>query len=107
MPAWWVRYWQRHRHPISRWLHVIGVPLTLVAAGLFIAHAVTNCWDGWWRPVALLVVGYLLQWLGHWIEGNDMGEIILIKKCLGRPFVAVAPRYTQDQRSDQNNRDES
>lgn len=46
----------------------------------------------WWRPVGLLVVSYALQWIGHRVEGNDMGEVILIKKWLGRPYVAVAPR---------------
>ena len=97
MPNWWERYWQRHCHPVSRWLHFIGVPLTLVAAGLFIACAVTGSWISWWRPAVFLVVCYLLQWVGHWIEGNDMGEIILIKKCIGRPFVAVSPRYAKNQ----------
>ncbi|NLX15032.1 MAG: DUF962 domain-containing protein [Phycisphaerales bacterium] len=95
MPGWWKRYLQRHCHPVSRWLHLIGVPLTLVALGLFIAGSLRDCWSDWWRPTVLLVVGYVLQWVGHRIEGNDMGEIILIKKCLGRPFVAIAPRYAQ------------
>ena len=41
----------------------------------------------------LLVLGYALQWIGHRIEGNDMGEVVLIKKLFGRPYVAVSPRY--------------
>ena len=57
-----------------------------------------GAWDLWWRPVGLLVVSYILQWLGHRIEGNDMGEVVLIKKLLGRPFVAVAPRRSEPQR---------
>jgi hypothetical protein len=47
-----------------------------------------------WRPTLLLVVGYALQWLGHRIEGNDVGEVILIKRLLGQPCVAVSPRFT-------------
>ena len=56
-------------------------------------------WDLWWRPTFLIVISYIVQWVGHLIEGNDMGEIILIKKMLGRPYVAVSPRYqaVQDQ----------
>ena len=107
MPGWWERYLQRHGHPVSRWLHLIGVPLTLVAAGLFIASSVTECWDRWWLPVMLLAVGYLLQWIGHRIEGNDMGEIILVKKCLGRPYVAISPRYAREQPPAQDGRTES
>lgn len=50
-------------------------------------------WDLWWRPAVLLVVGYLLQYIGHRVEGNDMGEVILVKRLLGKPYQAVSPRY--------------
>jgi hypothetical protein len=43
--------------------------------------------------MTLLVAGYLLQWIGHRIEGNDMGELILVRRWLGRPYVAVSPKY--------------
>ncbi|HPM25608.1 MAG TPA: hypothetical protein PLP66_16990, partial [Phycisphaerae bacterium] len=49
----------------------------------------------WWRPVVLLVAGYVPQFIGHRLEGNDVGEVILIKKWLGRPYCAVSPRYAQ------------
>ena len=29
------------------------------------------------------------------VEGNDVGEIIPIKKLLGLPYVAVAPKYAE------------
>ena len=45
---------------------------------------------GW--AAGLFVGGYLLQFLGHAIEGNDAGEVVLIKRLLGRPYVAIAPR---------------
>ena len=83
---------QRHRHPASRMLHAIGIPLTVWSVVLWGFQLAS--WQGspWWHAPGLLVGGYLLQWVGHRIEGNDMGEIILIKKALGRPYVAVAPR---------------
>jgi hypothetical protein len=84
---------ERHQHPASRWLHAVGIPLLIAAVGLAVWQLAQWRWDLWWRPVGLVVLSYLLQWNGHRIEGNDMGEVVLIKKMLGRPYVAVAPRY--------------
>ncbi len=90
----WGRNWlTRHRHPVSLILHAVGIPMLVAACVLAIVQVVGWRWDLWWRPTALIVVSYFLQWVGHAIEGNDMGEIILIKKLLGRPYVAVAPRF--------------
>lgn len=98
----WLQNWfARHRHPGSLALHAVGIPLTiaaLVLAGLQLAEW---RWDLWWRPTLLLVLGYALQWVGHLLEGNDMGEIIVIKKLLGRPYVAIAPRYAEQPGKDQ------
>lgn len=88
----WARYWSRHRHPLNRALHMIGVPLLVAACVLAVVQLVQGRWDLWWRPAILLVVSYLLQWVGHRIEGNDMGEAVFIKKRLGLPYVAVAPQ---------------
>jgi hypothetical protein len=71
----------------------VGIPLTIAAVIVALIQLRQDRWDLWWRPVVLLVVGYLLQWIGHRLEGNDMGEVILVKKILGRPYVAVSPRY--------------
>jgi hypothetical protein len=70
-----------------------GIPMTIAAVGLAVVQFWYGLWGLWWRPAALLVGGYILQWLGHRVEGNDMGEIILIKKRLGKPYVAVSPRF--------------
>jgi hypothetical protein len=32
-----------------------------------------------------------VQFLGHAIEGTDPGEIILLKRRLGLPYVDIAP----------------
>ncbi len=80
---------------MSRWLHYVGIPLAVGALVVGLVQLVQWRWDLWWRPVVLLVAGYALQWLGHRIEGNDVGEVILIKKLLGRPYVAIAPRYRE------------
>jgi hypothetical protein len=93
MPAWLSNWLQRHQNPVSFWLHLVGIPLTIAAIPLGIVQFMHDQWDLWWRPPALIVFGYALQWLGHVIEGNDMGEVILVKKWLGKPYVAVSPRY--------------
>ena len=85
---------ERHRHPTSLWLHAIGIPMLvfgLVLGGWQLIHGM---WSLWWRPVGLIVVSYILQWIGHRVEGNDMGEIILVKKLLGMPYIAVVDRQT-------------
>lgn len=90
----WLRHWlDRHQHPASLVLHLIGIPMTIACIPLALVQLSESRWDLWWRPAGLLVGGYVLQWLGHVLEGNDMGEVILVKKWLGRPYVAVAPRY--------------
>jgi hypothetical protein len=99
MPAWLTNWLERHQHPVSRALHALGIPLTIAAVVLTVVQLAGWRWDLWYRPVVLLTVGYLLQWIGHILEGNDMGEVILVKKLLGRPYVAVSPRYAADQRS--------
>jgi hypothetical protein len=91
-PRWFANWLARHQDLTSRLLHYIGIPLTIAAVVVAGVQLYQWRWDLWWRPTLLLVVGYALQWLGHRIEGNDMGEVILVKKLLGKPYVAVAPR---------------
>ena len=79
----------RHRNRCNFVIHMLGIPLALLAAPVlfFIAD--------WWWAVAAFLSGYLLQWIGHRVEGNDVGEFIPIKKLLGLKVVAVAPQYTR------------
>jgi hypothetical protein len=90
----WLRNWlERHQCPLSRRLHYVGIPLAVAAVAVALAQLWLWRWDLWWRPAVLLVVGYLLQYIGHRVEGNDMGEVILVKRLLGKPYQAVSPRY--------------
>ncbi|MCC7291989.1 MAG: DUF962 domain-containing protein [Phycisphaerales bacterium] len=89
----WLNNWRaRHRHPISLALHLVAIPMLPAAGVLAAVQLADGAWFLWWRPVGLFGLSYLLQWIGHRIEGNDMGEVILIKKLLGKPYVAIAPR---------------
>lgn len=81
------RNWlERHQHPVSFWLHIVGIPLTFVAlVSLFFLP--------WYFGVGAFVLGYLLQFVGHKIEGNDVGELIPLKRLFGLPVVPISPRY--------------
>lgn len=76
-----------------------AVPMLPVAGVLAVIQWRNGAWELWWRPVGLIAVSYFLQWIGHRMEGNDMGEVMVIKKWLGRPYAAIAPRSAASDRS--------
>jgi len=79
-----LRNWlERHRHPFNYLIHIPGILLA-------VAGVVALFWLPWYWGLAFLAVGYLLQWLGHLVEGNDVGECAAIKRLLGLPYVGVA-----------------
>jgi len=96
---------ERHQHPVSRVLHAVGIPLLPLAGGLAGWQLVQSRWDLWYRPLVLIAVSYLLQWIGHRIEGNDLGEVIVFKRWLGRPYVAVSSRYRSEGGDNRGNRE--
>ena len=66
---WIAEYSQGHQHKVNQWTHAIGIPMIalsilLVIPSFFIA--------GFWKiPLALFIVGWILQFVGHAIEGNQ------------------------------------
>jgi len=93
MSAWLDRWLARHQHPASQVLHAVAIPMLPTAGILLGIQLADEAWKGSWRPLGLVLLSYVLQWIGHRIEGNDMGELILLKKLMGKPYVAVSPRY--------------
>ena len=90
----WIHNWRlRHQTPLSFWLHMVGIPLVICSLLLAGYQLYLWRWDLWWRPALLFILGYLLQFLGHRHEGNDVGEIILFKRLLGRPYIDISPRF--------------
>ena len=79
----------RHQLPVNFWLHMIGIPLVVLGVLSFFFLP-------WYWGVAGFVLGYLLQWLGHTLEGNDVGEWAAIKRMFGLPYVGIAPRWNPD-----------
>ncbi len=85
-----LRNWRlRHQNAFNFAIHMIGIPLAF--AGIPLLFFVDWPWG-----VGAIAVGYLLQWIGHTVEGNDVGEFIPIKKLLGLPYVAIAPQYVSE-----------
>ena len=86
-----LRNWrERHRHPFNFWIHMLGIPLAVAGVVLLVAW-----YPEWYWGAAALALGYVLQWLGHTVEGNDVGEWAGIKRLLGLPYVGIAPRWQQ------------
>ena len=84
-----VNYIARHRNRANQLLHVVGVPLTFIVPIVLMARG------AWPWVVAAFLGGYALQFLGHAIEGNDAGEVVLVKKWLGLPYTEFADRADQ------------
>ena len=84
-----LRNWlQRHRNPFNFWIHLIGIPLAVTGVVLLF-------FLDWYWGVGAIVLGYLFQYVGHLVEGNDLGEWAAIKRMLGLPYVGISPRYQQ------------
>ena len=65
----WVRqYAGSHQHPVNRACHTVGIPL--IAASLPLAALSLAVRGLWPVPLAMFVVGWVLQFVGHWYEGK-------------------------------------
>lgn len=85
------RNWlSRHQNGFNFWIHMIGIPLAFAGVPLLFLSE-------WYWGVGAIVAGYFLQWVGHRVEGNDVGEFIPVKRLLGLPVVAIAPQYAAEQ----------
>jgi uncharacterized membrane protein YGL010W len=67
----------RHTHPLSLALHCIGIPLTIAAVPALLLRSFAIA-------AVLFIAGYVLQFIGHAVEGNKSGEQLLLEKLLRR-----------------------
>ena len=56
-------YREKHRHPVNKVLHTLGIPMIVVSLGLVFFD--------WRWGVGLFILGWILQFLGHLFEGNQ------------------------------------
>ena len=63
----WIREYARsHQHPKNRLCHTIGIPLIVLSVPLFgLALLLRGLWS---LPVALFVIGWAFQFVGHAYE---------------------------------------
>ena len=55
-------YKAKHQHPVNKLTHSIGIPMIVVSLPLFFFK--------WRWALGLFLVGWVLQFIGHAIEGN-------------------------------------
>lgn len=79
-------YKAKHRHPLNRLTHTFGIPLIVFSLPLLLFE--------WRWAAALFVAGWVLQFVGHAIEGNQpaffrnpvyllIGPVWLARRALG------------------------
>ena len=56
-------YKAKHQHPLNRLSHSIGIPLIVISLPLF--------FFSWRLALVMFVLGWILQFVGHAIEGNQ------------------------------------
>jgi len=79
----WLANWgadwrKRHRNTTNLYLHVLGIPACFVVAPVLLAL------HHWALAGLFFAGGYVLQFIGHLIEGNRSGEEKLIRRLLKR-----------------------
>jgi uncharacterized membrane protein YGL010W len=65
---WVARYASSHQHPVNRACHTLGIPTILLSLGVFAASIFYH--RLWPYALALFVVGWILQFVGHAFEGK-------------------------------------
>jgi uncharacterized membrane protein YGL010W len=75
--VWIDEYGHSHQHPVNRMCHTFGIPM--IALSLPLALVALVPWltsalpvpAGFWKiPAALFLVGWILQFVGHAVEGE-------------------------------------
>ena len=65
---WIDEYSEGHQHPMNRLTHSIGIPMIALSIVLIIPSFFVG---GLWRiALALFVIGWVLQFIGHYFEGK-------------------------------------
>ena len=72
MDVWVEQYAGSHRNPVNRFCHTIGIPLIALSLPLLVGALVApGLWPGLWKiSLAMFVVGWVFQFVGHAFEGK-------------------------------------
>jgi len=68
MTEWIAQYAKSHQHPVNRVCHTVGIPMIAVSLPLVpIAIFTPGLWP---VPLTLFLVGWVFQFVGHYVEGT-------------------------------------
>ncbi len=81
---------ERHRDPRSFVLHLLGIPGTILGVLLMPAYLMLMSIPLFGFALILFVGGYVLQFLGHALDGTEPGEIRGLRLWFGRRRAAPA-----------------
>src|SRR5437762_602541 len=70
----------RHSRPVNFALHILGIPLTLMGVLFIPIYVVLLSLPIFAFSLALFVIGYMIQFLGHALEGTEPGEIFYLRR---------------------------
>jgi len=65
---WVEQYSSSHNHPVNRFCHTLGIPMIAASLPLFLVALLVKGFWVW--PLALFIVGWMLQFVGHAFEGK-------------------------------------
>ena len=65
---WIAQYAQSHQHPVNRLCHTIGIPLITASIPFFVLGLISR--GLFLVAVTMFIVGWVLQFVGHWYEGK-------------------------------------
>jgi uncharacterized membrane protein YGL010W len=65
---WIAQYSSSHQNPVNRLCHTFGIPLIILSLATAVLAVFVHRW--WPLPVALFVIGWALQFVGHAFEGK-------------------------------------
>ena len=66
---------------------MVGIPLALAGVVLLFTPL------AWYWGVGAFVLGYLLQYVGHLAEGNDLAQWAVPQRLFGLSYVGISPRW--------------
>lgn len=77
MEEWIEKYGHSHQHPVNRMCHTFGIPMIAISLPLFLVALIPFVTTSlpipagfWMIPAALFIVGWVLQFVGHAVEGE-------------------------------------
>jgi uncharacterized membrane protein YGL010W len=68
---WISQYGSSHQHPVNRLCHTLGIPTILLSLPVFVASIFFH--RLWIYALALFLIGWAFQFIGHAFEGKAPG----------------------------------